>query len=419
MNSLRRNPWTIAFIGLLILMVTNGLTATAISVFDESLIREFGWSRGDLKFRDFLNFAVVALFAPLGGLLLDRFGARRLLMVGCVVLACAYYAYSRLQGLTQMYAIHIAFAATLLTAGTMVVIVLVSSWFVGKRGLAIGIALLGTSAGSFVLPPLNAELIARIGWRETFALEALFPLVILVIVALIVRDSPAELGLRPVGVDAGGPDPRSVGLEFGQAVRTRSFWAIGLSGFLIYYSILALFNHMFLHMRDLGYEPRVAASALALLSFVAMLSKLGSGWLADRLDRHRVFMGCLGVMLAGVACLATLRGGAWVWTSIVLIAAGWGGLFTLYNMLTVSNFGLKSIGKINGSISSLESFGGGLGIWLTGKFFDMYGSYQVPFLVLLGCVLIGLVIGTQIRSELPEERLRRLGVAAGASTPAR
>jgi MFS family permease len=413
MNSLRRNPWTIAFIGLLILMVTNGLTATAISVFDESLIREFGWSRGDLKFRDFLNFAVVALFAPLGGLMLDRFGARRLLMIGCVVLASAYYAYSRLQGLTQMYAIHIAFAATLLTAGTMVVIVLVSSWFVGKRGLAIGIALLGTSAGSFVLPPLNAELIARIGWRETFALEALFPLVILAIVALIVRDSPAELGLRPVGVDAGGPDPRSMGLEFGQAVRTRSFWAIGLSGFLIYYSILALFNHMFLHMRDLGYEPRVAASALALLSFVAMLSKLGSGWLADRLDRHRVFMGCLGVMLAGVACLATLRGGAWVWTSIVLIAAGWGGLFTLYNMLTVSNFGLKSIGKINGSISSLESFGGGLGIWLTGKFFDMYGSYQVPFLVLLGCVVAGLVIGTQIRSELPEERLRRLA-AAGA-----
>jgi MFS family permease len=411
MKGLRSNPWTIAFIGLFILMISNGLTATAISVFDESLIGEFGWSRGELKFRDFLNFAVVALFAPLVGLLLDRFGARRLLMFGCVVLSGAYFAYSRLESLAQMYAIHVAFAAALLTAGTMVVIVLVSSWFVEKRGMAIGIALVGTSAGSFLLPPLNAELIARVGWRETFALEALFPLVVLVVVAALVRNSPAAYGRSAVGVSGGGRDPLTIGLDFGQAVRTRSFWAIGLSGFLIYYSILALFNHLFLHMRDLGYEPRVAAGALAVLSLVAMISKFSSGWLADRLDRHKVFMGCLVIMLAGVACLATLRGGAWVWSAVVLIAMGWGGLFTLYNMLTVNNFGLKAIGKINGSVSSMESFGGGLGIWLTGKLFDDFGSYQVPFLVLLGCVAAGLLIGTQIRSELPEDRLKRVTAA--------
>jgi len=413
MRSWRGSPWLIAFIGLFILMVTNGLTATAISVFDESLINEFGWSRGELKFRDFVNFSVVALLAPIGGVLLDRLGARRLLMFGCVMLASAYFAYSRLQGLSQMYAIHVAFALTLLSSGTMVVIVLVSSWFVEKRGLAIGIALLGTSAGSFLLPPLNAALIARIGWRETFALEALFPLAVLVVVVLFVRNSPAHYGGKALGVQEGGADPRTIGLDFGQTLRTRSFWAIGISGFLIYYSILAIFSHMFLHMRDLGYPPAVAAGALSLLSVVAMVSKLGSGWLADRIDRHKVFMGCLVVMLAGVACLATLRSGAWVWTAIALIAAGWGGLFTLYNMLTVNNFGLKAIGKINGSISSMESLGGGLGIWLTGKLFDDFGSYQVPFLVLLGCVAFGLVIGTQIRSELPEDRLARARAAGG------
>ncbi len=407
MQDLRRNPWMIAGIGLAILMVTNGLTATAISVFDESLLNEFGWSRGELKFRDFLNFGVVALCAPLGGLMLDRFGARKLLVVGCLVLSGAYLAYSRLESLAQMYLIHVAFAVALLTSGTMVVIVLVSSWFVARRGLAIGIALVGTSAGSFLLPPLNATLIAEFGWRRTFEIEALFPLVILAVVLLLVRNSPAELGGQAMGVRPDGPDPRSTGLEFGQALRTRTFWAIGLSGFLIYYSILALFSHLFLHMRDLGYEPTVAASVLSLLSLIAMVSKLSSGWLADRLDRHTVFMGCLAIMLAGVAGLSTMRAGAWVWTSVALVGLGWGGLFTLYNMLTVSNFGLKAIGKINGSVSSMESFGGGLGIWLTGALFDVYGSYQVPFLILLGCVALGLLIGTQIRSELPEERLAR------------
>lgn len=414
MNGIRSNPWTIAGMGLVVLMVTNGMTAVAISVFDESLLNEFGWSRGELKFRDFLNFGVVALFAPLGGVVLDRVGARRMLIAGCLVLATAYLAYSRINRLPEMYLIHVAFAVALLAAGTMVVIVLVSSWFVEKRGLAIGIALVGTSAGSFLLPPLNAVLIGGLGWRRTFVVEALFPLAVLVLVLLIVRNSPTEVGGRPLGVAADGPDPRRIGLEFGQAIRTRTFWAIGSSGFLIYYSILAVFAHLFLHMRGLGYEPTVAASALSLLSLVAMTSKLGSGWLADRLDRHRLFMGCLAVMLAGVAGLSTLRPGAWTWGSVLLIGVGWGGLFTLYNMLTVSNFGLKALGKINGTVSSMEAFGGGLGIWLTGVLFDVYGSYRAPFLVLLGCVVAGLAIGTQITSELPEERLRRLAAQGPA-----
>ncbi len=412
MKGIHRNPWTIAGMGLVILMITNGLTAVAISVFDESLLNEFGWTRGELKFRDFLNFAVVALFAPFGGLVLDRVGARRMLIAGCLVLAGAYFAYSRIDQLLQMYLIHVAFAVALLAAGTMVVIVLVSSWFVEKRGLAIGIALVGTSAGSFLLPPLNALLIGELGWRRSFVVESFFPLAILLLVLLLVHNSPTEVGGQPVGVAADGPDPRRSGLEFGQALRTRTFWAIGSSGFLIYYSILAIFAHLFLHMRDLGYEPKVAASALSLLSVVAMLSKLGSGWLADRFDRHKVFMGCLAVMLTGVGGLSTLKGGAWVWSSVALVGLGWGGLFTLYNMLTVNNFGLKSIGKINGTVSSMESFGGGLGIWLTGALFDVSGSYQVPFLVLLGCVAIGLAIGTQIKSELPEDRLRRLAATA-------
>jgi MFS family permease len=412
-TALARNPWTIAGIGLVILMVTNGLTATAISVFDESLLAEFGWSRGELKFRDFLNFGVVALFAPFGGWMLDRFGARRLLVVGCVALSAAYVAYSRLETLGQMYAIHVVFALALLTAGTMVVIVLVSSWFVARRGVAIGIALVGTSAGSFVFSPLNAVLIEKLGWRQAFLVEAALPLIVLALVLLLVRNSPTELGGAPVGVAADGADPRNTGLDFRDALRTRSFWAIGLSGFLMYYSILALFGHLFLHMRGLGYAPTVAASALSLLALLAMFGKLGSGWLADRIDRHRVFMGCLALMLVGVAGLATMKPGAWIWSSVTVIGLGWGGLFTLYNMLTVSNFGLKSIGKINGSISSMESFGGGLGIWMTGRLFDAWGSYEVPFLVLLGCVALGLVIGTQIRSELPEDRLRRMAAARG------
>jgi cyanate permease len=112
-----------------------------------------------------------------------------------------------------------------------------------------------------------------------------------------------------------------------------------------------------------------------------------------------VFLACQAIMLAGVAGLATMRAGL-VLPSIAVLGLGWGGLFTLYNMLAVSNFGLREAGRIGGAISLMESLGGGLGIWLTGVLYDRSGSYGGPFLLIAGLVSAGLLLATQVRSEV-------------------
>jgi sugar phosphate permease len=202
------------------------------------------------------------------------------------------------------------------------------------------------------------------------------------------------------GLDlSAGRDLRLEGLTLSEAVRTKTFWAIGLSGMLIYYSILALYNHLFLYLRGLGFAPVNAGFALSLLGLLGLTGKLVNGALADRIDRHKVFLGCQVIMLVGVALLAT-QGQDMVLVAIAIIGLGWGGLFTLYNMLAVNNFGLRSAGKIGGIISLMESLGGGLGIWLTGVLYDRHDSYQQAFYLILGLVFAGLLLGTQIRSEV-------------------
>ncbi len=463
-------PWFIAFMAMLVLFVSNGYTATALSVFDEALLGEFGWERGPFKFRDLLSFAITALLAPFVGVVIDRISPKWLIVAGMVLLSAGYVGYSQLtpdgagglatplaivaivglsamaiviwrttseawlrilavvalcavlaavvfyrflqpDALHQVYVIHVVFSLVLSTSGSMVVIVLVTSWFLQRRGLAIGIALLGTSAGGIVLARLNVDLIAAFGWRTTFLLLALGPLVVAALTALFVKGSPKEAGGVALGQTAGANELRQYGFTFNEAVRTRTFWAIGVSGFLTYYSILALFNHLFLHMRGMGFDQRDSAAALQTLGFVAAVSKLSVGALADYLDRKRVFLGALLVMLTGVLLLA-LGGRDSVWYAIVIIGLGWGGLFTLYNMLTVNNFGLREIGRINGTISLLESLGGGLGIWLTGKLFDHFGSYEVPFDVIAAGVFLGFLIGLVIKSGSPEA----MGMKTAAST---
>ncbi len=393
-------PWVMACTGMLVLLVSNGLTATALSVYDESLLNEFGWSRGELKFRDLVTFWLVALIAPFAGVFIDRLGPRRMLTIGCVLLTVGYVLYSRLDSLAMLYAIHVILALGLLGASTMTCVILISNWFYAQRGLAIGIALVGTSLGSIILSPVNALMIERFGWRQAFLIEAALPMVLLAVILTVVRNSPRDVGSVAHGLDlSAGRDLRLEGLTLAEAVRTKTFWAIGLSGMLIYYSILALYNHLFLYLRGLGFAPVNAGFALSLLGLLGLTGKLVNGALADRIDRHKVFLGCQVIMLVGVALLAT-QGKEMVLVAIAIIGLGWGGLFTLYNMLAVNNFGLRSAGKIGGIISLMESLGGGLGIWLTGVLYDRSDSYQSAFSLILGLVFVGLLLGTQIRSEV-------------------
>ena len=456
-------PWLVAVVGMLTLFLSNGMTATGVTIFDSALLDEFGWDRGPFKFTDTIKFVLTALMAPFVGILIDKVNPRWLLMTGCALLTLGYLGYAALlngaappvilliatlgafglaavlvvalgsllpqlgrtpaiavaaalalaflwkfygawsgDALRQLYAIHMLFALALSAAGSMTVIFLVSSWFVKHRGLAIGIALIGTSLGSAVFPLVNPPLIEAFGWRQAFTWNAAMPVVLLVLVAIAIKGTPAQAGYRAVGQSAAVADLKQHGLTFKQALRTRTFWAIAVSGFLAYYSIFSFVQHFVLHLnKGFAYTLADAGKMMFLFSLVAMTAKFAIGWLADHIDRHKVFTACQVIMLVGMIGLASMER-EWVVASAVIIGLGWGGLFTLYNMLAVNNFGLREIGRINGSISLMESVGVGLGSWVTGLLFDRYGSYQVPFTVLAVAIVVALLVGLLIRSEVDE-----------------
>lgn len=457
----RWHPWIVAVIGMFSLMMSNGLTATGITALDPALLGEFGWARADFKLRDALTFWVAGLLAPVAGLLVDRYNPKYLLMAGMLFLTTGYVAYSMIgnggaqplveaivvllmlvygtlgwvvlrswvpsvppmlagaivvgamllaggayatfwmgSAIKQVYVIHLLFALAVASSGGAVIIVLVSSWFVRHRGLALGIALVGTSLGSAVLPTLSAWLIEDHGWRGAFTREALLPLLLLIAVALLIRGLPRHAGVAAVGQADARVDLKGHGMTFRAATRTVTFWAICVSGFLTYFAIFGFVQHLVLHMtRGLGFPLKSAATALMVFSLVAMIAKLLSGAVADRINRHVVFRACLLIMLVGLIGLSTMRADL-LFATVVVIGVGWGGLFTLYSMLAVTNFGLKEIGRINGVINLFETFGVGCGSWVVGLLYDRSGSYQGAFLMITAAVAIGFLLATRIRNEV-------------------
>lgn len=385
--------WWIVILAMLTLFVTNGITLTGITVFDRAILGEFGWERGALKLRDLITLSLSGLLAPFVGALADRHSVKRLMIAGCLLLAAALGGYSQLRSLGGLYAIHVVIGLVLALAGLVLNVVIVSRWFIVKRGTALGLTIIGTSLGGTIFPIIGARLLSVYDWRTAMGMEALFALGMAALLALFLKDRPEEKGLQPLGAGSLSPERTRaalIGMEYKDAIRTSTFWILAFCAMTTFYCILGVQANLVLHLQDMGWTLPDAAKGLGIMFTMGMISKFGVGYLADHLDRKLVLIANISVMLSGALCLASMRPGL-IWPFILIFGLGWGGLYTLLQLLCMDSFGVKSGGKILGTITVLDALGGGLGPFVTGKLFDITRSYQTSFAVVAGLVGLALV----------------------------
>ncbi len=401
--------WIIAVASGVILLITNGMTLGGLNVFDKPLLEALSQASGApvslaaLKARDAITLGVSGLLAPLAGAAADRFGVRPLMLIGAALLSAGYFLYSTADSLSSIYWIHVLFASALATCGLVVNVILVSRWFVKDRGLALGIALAGTSLGNGTLPPLNAALIGEIGFRPAFAWTSLLPLLLIPVILFIVRERPADLMAQQsrTATSRGAV----VSLSLRAALRTSNFWVLALVAMFTFFSIIGTQAHLNLYMLGRGFSPMDAGFSYTVLFYLGLLGKIASGFLADRLGRKPVFVSTLSIMAVG-AVLLTMPGASVLWAGLVFFGLGWGGLYTLLQLLAADYFGPQHLGKILGAITVLDTFGGGLGPPLIGAIRDRAGSYDNAFLLVAGLVTLALLISTQFRSGMPTPKPR-------------
>ena len=402
MESLSKNrmyPWFIAAFAAIVLMVSNGQTISGLSVYDVEFINEFGWSLGEIKFRDMITLLLAGLVAPLFGILIDRLGVRRCMLAGWVLLILGNIAYSRLESLTGLYLVHALFSLVLVVCGLNAAVILVSKWFTRYRGTAIGIALMGTSLGGIVFPQYGTAMIEALGWRGAFAWGSVFPAVMLVATWFLVKDKP-DVADAQAQTEADAPDP-DAGVAFTEALRSRSFWALAIIAMATFYTVLGTQAHIFVYMTDADFNARVATNAISLFFFCALVGKFVFGLAADYFDKRLVFYGNLLVMLLGSLILIRMDVGL-IWVAVTAFGLGWGGVYTMIQLTVMNIFGTRDAGKILGTITVLDASGGGLGIWLTGVIYDSTGSYELPFMIFASLIVVALAALTQVRQPAAE-----------------
>lgn len=365
--------------------------AYSFAAFFSAFEREFNASRGDVS----LIFSIFGfLYFQIGiftGVLADRFGPRLVCVAGMVLLALGLVAASQAPTLMLLYATYSIGIG--LGVGFVYVpsVGAVQPWFVRRRGVASGIAVAGIGTGTLLVPLIATWLIGAIGWRQTYLVFAIAALILGGGAALFIDNSPARRGLYPDNAAApAGGTARQVpaGVTLVVALRSRAFrlWfaALLLNGV----GLFVPFVHLVPYARDHGLSEQTGVFLMGLIGVGSLVGRFALGGIGDRMPRTKLSA----LFYLGMAAMLAL----WLMSTSVLPLAVfalvfgtcYGGFVAVQPSVAMDYFGARSVAGIIGAAYSAVGIGVGVGPWLAGVAYDLRGSYTVPIVAAIVCMLL-------------------------------
>jgi MFS family permease len=358
-----------------------------LGVFLKSLSQEFQWSRAQISLAFTLSSLGLTLSAPVLGWLVDRCGARRVIMSATLLFGVGVLSLSLLSAhLWLLYAIFLFTGAVGSGATPLPYSKVIAQWFDRKRGLALGLAAVGTSVGMLVMPPVAQALISSVGWRSTYVFLGLLALgITLPVVGLFLQETPQLMGLWPDGeVSVATTAATKPGLSSRAACHTATFWVLVSAAFLVSTSFVGCLVHLVPLLTDRGVSAQQAALATSIGAGGALLARVGAGYMLDRFFAPYVAVAFFCGSALGIVLLWSGVGGGLVFVAAVLVGLGQGAEFDILPYAISRYFGLRALGEIYGYAFAAITLGGALGPFVMGMSFDATGSYGIALLSFAG-----------------------------------
>jgi MFS transporter, OFA family, oxalate/formate antiporter len=384
--------WWIVAAAVVIALYVGGAIFYAFTAIFEPIADEMGWSYTQISFAASLRGMEMGLLAPLIGLLVDRWGPRRLVLIGTVVAAAGLLLLSRVDSLGMFYAAFVLIALGTSCTTMTALVATVAQWFHRRLGMASGIAISGYGLGG-LLVPVVVSLIATLGWRMAINWIALGMLVVIMPLALVLRHKPEQYGYLPDGDTEARAVPANIpqlpgadeaDVKVGHALRSITFWRITVV-FLIFGALLqAVITHVMPYLSSIGMARSKSQWAAAAIPLASVGGRLGLGWLGDKFDTRKVLAVALAMMGLGLLCYGYIaHAGTWLIVPfLILFGTGYGGCLSTRTSLARAYFGRANFGSIFGLMVGLSMLGSIAGAPVAGWVYDTWGSYQGVWLTM-------------------------------------
>jgi MFS family permease len=364
---------------------------------------EFGWSRATTSGAVSLNLVIYGLVAPFAAALMERFGLRRVVVVALLLVALG-------SGLTVFmtspwqlwllwgFAVGVGTGSLALVFGAIVA----NRWFVRHRGLVVGLFSAASSTGQLVFLPAIAGLAAGPGWRFAATLVAGFAVLLVPVVWLVLRDSPAQAGTTPYGAtepvaepapDPGRPGPATVAIAtLRDSARSRTFWILFGTFWICGWSTNGLIGtHFIPAAHDHGMPATTSATLLALIGVFDIIGTVASGWLTDRVDSRYLLFGYYffrGLSLLAVPWLLAPHVHPSLFFFILFYGLDWVATVPPTVALCRQHFGIERSGVVFGWVFAAHMVGAGVAASFAGWVRTEQGDYLAAWLTAGGLCLV-------------------------------
>jgi OFA family oxalate/formate antiporter-like MFS transporter len=371
------------------------------------IVEEFGWSYAQVSLAASLRGVETGLLAPVVGMLIDRWGPRRIVFIGGCLTALGLFMLSRVDSLVTFYVSFILISAAMSSCMVSVLMTAVSKWFRRKIGLAMSIVSCGFGAGGLMVFVM-ARLVDAYGWRMTVQGLAFGVLFIVLPLALLLRHKPQEYGYLPDGdkiVEASAgkstTEVKEYGITIKKAVKTRTFRLLAVM-FVCQHTIVATaVTHVMPYLIDVGMDTTIASLGAAGIPLASIIGRMGFGVLGDRVNRKwlmavvfaMISLGLLSFQMAGAYAIPGVIG------FLVLFGTGYGGFNSIRPAFLRETFGTKQFGTIFGSLIGIGMFGTIAGPYIAGRLFDIQGSYNNVWLIFAAVALVAFVASIAINDK--------------------
>ena len=384
--------WYIVGMGTALQLTTN-FVSQAFAILVVVMRDNFGWSLTAIVLAYSLRSIVGALLAPYAGIMGDRYGAKRVMLVGAAFFAGGLVLLSTI---TQIWQLFIYYSVILGVAQAMFRVNIpttVAAWFKKKLGVAVGIQQSAGGMGASVLAPGLTILLTQTDWQTAFMLIGTIGGALVFALLGFFHGEPADRGMRPYGADENDKTPVEAFTSAVSKVRsqvflkharqTRAFWFLPLVHHLgcVGHSIVMV--HGVFYATTKGVSLEAAAFIISIYSFSSVASRLMVPILADRL-------GAKGVM----ACFYFIQGAAVLmlfWTTepwqfyifAVVFGVGFGGEMSAFLVVNRQYFGMGPVRTVFGVQSMASGLGMALGGLVGSVIYDVFGSYNLAWIVSL------------------------------------
>ena len=383
--------WIVAGVIFLTLLAAVGIRATP-SVLIVPLEHAFGWSRGTISLAISINIVLYGLIGPFAGAVMQQIGIRRTVLLALALLSASVAASTLMTEPWQLVlswgiAVGLGSGVTALVLGATIV----NRWFAKRQGLVMGVITASTATGQLVFLPLLAKVAESGGWRPVVWIAAAGAAAMIPLVAFLVPESPAVIGVAPYGAADGAAaapatraNPLGVAMAvLGRASRSPGFWLLFASFFVCGASTNGLIGtHLISYCFDHGIPEVEGAGLLAAMGVFDLIGTTASGWLSDRFDNRwllfwyyglrglsLVYLPYSGFSLSGLSFFAVFYGLDWVATVPPTVR------------LSTDLFGREDAPIVFGWLLAGHQLGAGLTALEAGALRTLLGSYFVPVLI--------------------------------------